>query len=70
MNKNIEEISFEDRINRAKEILEKLSKQDIPLSEGLQLYKDGVNELKLAQENLEKAKLEFESIKNDTRDAS
>ncbi len=59
------ETSFEERILKAKEILEKLSKPDIALSEGLALYKEGVAELKEAQKRLENAKIEFESIKNE-----
>jgi len=58
------EISFEEQIAKAKEILEKLSKPDITLGEGLRLYKEGMEELKSAQKKLEDAKLEFESIKN------
>lgn len=61
--KNIEK-SFEERIKNAKEILEKLNNPELPLDEGLKLYKDGMKELNLATKMLEDAKLEFETIES------
>ncbi|MDQ1341225.1 MAG: exodeoxyribonuclease small subunit [Campylobacterota bacterium] len=61
--KNIEK-SFEDRLKNAKEILEKLNNSELPLDEGLKLYKDGMKELSLATKMLEDAKLEFETIES------
>lgn len=61
-NKNI---SFEDKIKNAKEILEKLTKSDITLSDSLKLYNEGLEELETAQKLLEEAKLVFsEKTKN------
>lgn len=54
---------FEDRIKQTKEILQKLNTQDLSLKESLELYKQGMQELKNAQDLLEKAKLEYEEIK-------
>lgn len=54
---------FEDKIKQTKEILQKLNTQDLSLKEGLELYKQGMQELKNAQDLLEKAKLEYEEIK-------
>lgn len=54
---------FEDKIKQTKEILQKLNTQDLSLKESLELYKQGMQELKNAQDLLEKAKLEYEEIK-------
>lgn len=54
-----ENINFEDKIKNAKEILEKLTKSDITLSDSLKLYNQGLEELKIAQKLLEEAKLIF-----------
>lgn len=54
---------FEDKIKQTKEILQKLNTQDLSLKESLELYKQGMQELKNAQNLLEKAKLEYEEIK-------
>lgn len=54
---------FEDKIKQTKEILQKLNTQDLNLKESLELYKQGMQELKNAQDLLEKAKLEYEEIK-------
>ncbi|PAF50528.1 exodeoxyribonuclease VII small subunit [Helicobacter sp. 13S00477-4] len=59
----MDDISFEARIERAKEILGKLNIQNLNLKEGLNLYKEGMNELENAQKMLEDAKLEFEELK-------
>lgn len=61
--KNIEK-SFEERLKNAKEILEKLNNPELPLDDGLKLYKDGMKELNLATKMLEDAKLEFETIES------
>lgn len=54
-----ENISFEEKIKNAKEILEKLTKSDVTLSDSLKLYNQGLEELKIAQKLLEEAKLIF-----------
>lgn len=58
-NENKENINFEEKILKAKEILEKLTKSDITLSDSLKLYNEGLKELELAQKLLEEAKLVF-----------
>jgi len=57
-----EEISFEARLSSAKQILEKLSDNELPLNEGMKLYKEGMNALNEAVKMLESAKLEFETL--------
>ena len=54
--------SCEELIENAKDIITKLGQSDINLKEGLELYKNGVETLKKAQEMLESAKLELEEI--------
>ncbi len=54
-----EEQSFEQKIEKAKELLEKLSSSDITLSDSLSLYKTGIKELEEAQKLLDEAKLIF-----------
>ena len=54
-----EKISFEDKIEKAKELLEKLGNPDITLSSSVELYKNGMKEIEEAQKLLEEAKLEF-----------
>ncbi len=57
--KEIEQINFEEKIIKAKELLEKLSNPQITLSDSIKVYKDGVKELEDAQKLLDEAKLIF-----------
>lgn len=57
--KNIEQSNFEEKILKAKELLEKLSNPQITLSDSIQVYKTGVKELEDAQKLLDEAKLIF-----------
>ena len=57
--KNIEQSNFEEKIFKAKELLEKLSNPQITLSDSIQVYKTGVKELEDAQKLLDEAKLIF-----------
>ncbi|MDD3007855.1 MAG: exodeoxyribonuclease VII small subunit [Arcobacter sp.] len=54
-----EEISFEEKVLKAKELLEKLSNPQITLSDSIKLYKTGIKELEDAQKLLDEAKLIF-----------
>lgn len=54
--------NFEDKIKQIKDILQQLNTQDLSLKDSLTLYKQGMQELKNAQDLLEKAKLEYEEI--------
>jgi exodeoxyribonuclease VII small subunit len=62
-NKELEQVNFEEKILKAKELLEKLSNPQITLSDSIKLYKTGVNELDEAQKLLDEAKLIF-SVEN------
>lgn len=59
MKKDIEKVSFEEKLVNAKDLLEKLSNPQITLSDSLKLYKDGIKELDDAQKLLDEAKLVF-----------
>lgn len=56
------ELSFEHKIDSAKVLLEKLSKQDITLSDSMDLYKEGISTIQEAQKLLDEAKLQFEEL--------
>ena len=57
--KELEQINFEEKIIKAKELLEKLSNPQITLSDSIEIYKIGVKELEDAQKLLDEAKLIF-----------
>ena len=60
--KNIEQSNFEEKIFKAKELLEKLSNPQITLSDSIDVYKTGVKELEDAQKLLDEAKLIFSTV--------
>lgn len=55
-------LSFEEKIENTKKLLEKLIDPQITLSNSVEIYKNGMSELKEAQALLESAKLEFEEL--------
>ena len=59
----LEQQNFEEKILKAKELLEKLSNPQITLSDSIKLYKTGIKELEEAQKLLDEAKLIF-SVEN------
>lgn len=61
-NESTNEVHFEDRITKIKEIINKLNNTEITLKDGMQLYKDGVEEIKEAQKMLENAKNLYDEI--------
>jgi len=65
MSEENKEVSFEQKITHAKEILEKLMNPEITLSQSVAFYKEGIKELKEATKLLENAKLEFEEYSKD-----
>jgi exodeoxyribonuclease VII small subunit len=58
----MDNVSFEKRLDEAKELIEKLMSQDITLEESISLYKQGLESLNSAQKMLEEAKLKVEEI--------
>jgi len=59
-------LSFEDKIKKAKELLDKLIDPEITLENSVKIYKDGLKQIQEAQELLDKAKLEFEELSSTT----
>ena len=59
---NKEEINFEDKIKLAKDHLEKLINPEITLQDSVNIYKNGMKELELAQKLLDEAKFEFKEL--------
>ena len=57
-----ENINFEDKIEEAKELLDKLLDPEITLSQSVEVYKEGLEKLNIAQKLLEDAKLQFEKL--------
>ena len=58
---------FEEKIEKSKEILDKLMDPEISLDNSMKLYKEGIKELKEANKMLELAKLEFEELSGDAK---
>ncbi len=55
-------LSFEDKIKKSKEILDKLMDPEITLENSVKFYKEGLKELQEAQTLLEEAKIAFEEL--------
>ncbi len=58
-------MDFEDKIEAAKKIMERLMDPQIPLQESVKLYKEGMKLLKEATQILEAAKIEVETIEKE-----
>ena len=54
---------YEKKLEEAKKLLDKLNDPEITLYEGMEYYKKGIKILDEATKILEKAKLEYEEIK-------
>ncbi len=59
---NKEDIKFEDKIEEAKKLLDKLLDPEITLSQSVEIYKNGLEKLDIAQKLLDDAKLEFKEL--------
>ncbi|WP_306181544.1 exodeoxyribonuclease VII small subunit [Campylobacter jejuni] len=55
-------MSFEENLKHANESLEKLNNQELALDESVKIYKEGLESIKKARLELEKAKLEVGQI--------
>ena len=56
------EIGFEEKIEKAKAILQKLMQPEITLAESVKAYEEGMRELEEATKMLENAKLKIQEI--------
>lgn len=57
-----EEISFEQKVDKAKQLLNDLTDPEITLSNSVKIYKEGLKEIDDAQKMLDAAKLNFETL--------
>lgn len=53
---------FEENIKNAQVLLEKLIDPEITLSKSVEVYKEGLKELEMAQKLLDDVKLEFQEL--------
>lgn len=58
-------VDFEKKLDKAKEVLEKLMDPALTLDESVKSYKEGMKTLQDAQSILEEATLEFEKIQGE-----
>ncbi len=54
--------SFEEKLKKSKELVDKLMNPEITLEESIKIYKEGLETIKEAQQMLEEAKLKVEEI--------
>lgn len=65
---NKDNLSFEDRVDKVKAIVNMLNDTSISLKDGMKLYEEGMKELKEAQIMLEEAQIIYNEIKNNNLD--
>jgi len=58
----MQKASFEEKLEKSKELIDKLMNPEITLEESIKIYKDGLETIKEAQKMLEEAKLKVEEI--------
>jgi len=61
-------VTYEKRIEKAKELLEKVVDPNASLSQSVKSYKQGLDELSKAQKLIEEAKVEIEMIEKEYSD--
>lgn len=62
--KNLEDLSFEEQLQRLEEIVEILDDGEVALNEMLALYEEGMQRSKYCREYLEKAEQKVTLIQN------
>jgi exodeoxyribonuclease VII small subunit len=62
MAKQKKEISFEDKIQKIEEIIDRLNNENLPLQEAINLHTEASALIKDAEEFLQKTSLQFESL--------
>jgi exodeoxyribonuclease VII small subunit len=55
-------MSFEEKLEKSKDLIDKLMNPEITLEESIKIYKEGLETIKKAQKMLEDAKLKIEEI--------
>jgi exodeoxyribonuclease VII small subunit len=62
MEKNMATTTFEDRLERLKLVVEQLERGDLPLEQGVALYKEGLELVKACGKQLETARHEVKLV--------
>ncbi len=57
-----QKMSFEEKVEDSKKMLEELIKPDITLSQSVKVYKKGIKTIQEARKMLDEAKLEYEEL--------
>lgn len=65
MAKNAGKMSFEQRLERLQQVVERLEGSDLPLEESVSLYKEGLALGKACREQLDKARNEVRILAED-----
>ncbi len=65
MAKNAGKMSFEQRLERLQQVVERLEGADLPLEESMSLYKEGLALGKACREQLDKARNEVRILAED-----
>ena len=58
--------TFEQKLEKSKQLLNQLLDPDITLEESLKLYENGIKEIKSAQKMIEEAKVKIELIEHNS----
>lgn len=62
--------SFEESLEKSREILDKLMDPEVTLEKSVELYEEGVKEIKSAQKMIEEAKIKVHTIDNNDKKAT
>jgi exodeoxyribonuclease VII small subunit len=60
-----EATSFEEKLEKSQQILDKLGQPDITLEESVKFFNEGMKIIQEAQEQLDKAELTFKTIQEE-----
>ncbi|MBE0492415.1 MAG: exodeoxyribonuclease VII small subunit [Sulfurospirillum sp.] len=65
----MENSTFEEKLEKAKSLLQELSDPDIPLARGMEKYTQGMQLLQEATKMIEEAKLQYASLQTNEDNA-
>lgn len=69
MSKSVDQtLSFEEKMKKLEDIIQKLDSDEVQLEESLSLYKEGINLSKECDEILKNAQLEIEELEDNNDD--
>lgn len=60
----MEKMTFEEKLNRLEEIVQKIDSNTLGLEEGMKVYEEGMNLIKDLEKTLEEANAKFANINN------